>query len=87
MSNNNASAIVIQMGLRTHHQDHTITLVSLSTIKTMVNKPVNPMPLFVVVELLLIIVYFPQSIKSFFIMQIKTPAISDKGKIYNQLQT
>jgi hypothetical protein len=39
-----AIAAGIQMGASTHHHDHAIVFVSLSTIKAIVNKPQKPIP-------------------------------------------
>jgi hypothetical protein len=50
--------MLIQIGERTHHQDHVITLQSLRVIKTIVRRPTNPIPPDDEVLLLLIVVLF-----------------------------
>jgi uncharacterized Zn-binding protein involved in type VI secretion len=37
-------ATVIHIGENTHHHDHVITLHSFNVIKTIVNRPVKPIP-------------------------------------------
>lgn len=41
---NNAIHVGIQSGDNTQNQDHTMMFISLSTMKTIVNKPRNEMP-------------------------------------------
>ena len=60
----NGMAIIIKMitndihiGDNTHHQDHVITFVSLSTINTIVNKPVKPIPEFDVFVSLIVLIF------------------------------
>lgn len=45
------------IGDNTQNQDHVITFVSLRTIKTIVNKPVNPIPLDELLELLISLLF------------------------------
>lgn len=40
----NTSKKEIQIGLKTNHQDHAMTPVSLRTMKVMVSKPAKPIP-------------------------------------------
>jgi len=40
----------IQIGDKTHHHDHVILPISFNTIKTIVKRPVNPIPLELLLE-------------------------------------
>jgi hypothetical protein len=50
---NTTMAAAIKIGLNTHHHDHAITPHSFNTMKAIVSKPVNPMPLELELELLI----------------------------------